>query len=439
MNAYILRNILFPIHERMRGRTTLSELQKLEAWQRLTSDELLALAVGRCRKILHHAGQEVPYWSALFAEAGFSSEDFTSFDDLKKLPVMTKADVRANQETMLVPGWKERMVINHTGGSTGHPLTFYCSRERETVQNAAKLRSRHWWGWQIGEKSLDIWGQPLALTPRERLRRTKDRIFLNQRYLSAFSMSLSQSQDYVKIINDYRPALIYGYATAIYQLALLIKDNPALQPTVAPKVIITTAEMLHDYQREMIQYAFGCPVAEEYGAHDGGLMAHRCPSGGYHILSDLVYLETDEDGSALVTSFDSFGMPFIRYRIGDRVVLSGRKCSCGLPFPLLEEVCGREYDMVVSSNGKKIHGAFFHYMFKSDSRVRQFQVIQNHYDQLEIRIVTDESTPFNGEDRLRERICHEFETPLEITFRYVDAIEPESSGKYRWIICKVRG
>jgi phenylacetate-CoA ligase len=95
--------------------------------------------------------------------------------------------------------------------------------------------------------------------------------------------------------------------------------------------------------------------------------------------------------------------------------------------------------MVVSSNGKKIHGAFFHYMFKSDSRVRQFQVIQNHYDQLEIRIVTDESTPFNGEDRLRERICHEFETPLEITFRYVDAIEPESSGKYRWIICKVRG
>lgn len=441
MRQRLIKNVLLPVHEHLRGRNTFAELGVLESDQALSSDELTKESWRRCRKLLEHAYGQVPFWRERFTSLKLTPEDFSSFADLGQLPPMTKDDVREFLDSMVAPDYRNRMVINHTGGSTGFPLKFYCSREREMMQNAAKIRSRRWWGWDIGEPGLDLWGQPLALTTREKARRLKDRL-LNQRYLSAFSMSRHDMEAYLRIIDEYRPALIYGYATALYQLALLMVENPKLRPAVPPKVIITTAETLYDYQRDTISSAFGAPVAEEYGAHDGGLMAHRCPSGGYHILSDMVHLEIDGDGDegeALVTNFYSFGMPFIRYRIGDRIALSHEKCSCSLPFPLLKEVKGREYDMVFTTTGKRIHGAFFHYIFKANPDVKQFQVVQETLDDLRIVLVTKNGLPLKEENQVSARLHEEFGAGTKIAFVYTDAIAPEKSGKYRWVVSKVDG
>ncbi|WP_144401988.1 hypothetical protein [Geoalkalibacter subterraneus] len=79
----------------------------------------------------------------------------------------------------------------------------------------------------------------------------------------------------------------------------------------------------------------------------------------------------------------------------------------------------------------------FHYIFKADSRVKQFQVVQDRFDRVEIRLVTDNKIRLDNEGMVEKRICQEFEEVIELVFNFVDTIEPEKSGKYRRLVCRV--
>ena len=81
---------------------------------------------------------------------------------------------------------------------------------------------------------------------------------------------------------------------------------------------------------------------------DSALIAHECPQGGMHVLSDAVILELldpegrpvapGEPGEIVITDLNSHEAPFIRYATGDIAVMSSRRCPCGRALPLLERI-----------------------------------------------------------------------------------------------------
>lgn len=108
-------------------------------------------------------------------------------------------------------------------------------------------------------------------------------------------------------------------------------------------------------------------------------------------LKDGEPVAPGEKGELIITDLDNYGMPFIRYRIGDIGVLSDRRCNCGRGLPILEKVEGRTFDIIVGTNGRHFDGHFFSILLRTAiDGIKQFQVVQESKNEINIKIVVDE-------------------------------------------------
>ena len=196
MYPIIIKHILFPLHEFLRGRKTLKYLKELERIQWLSPEEIKEYQWKKLKKLLNHAYQNVPFYRKRFKQLGITPKDIKTPSDFEQFPFLTKEDIRNNLKEMIAKDYKKFLLINSTGGSTGgEPLIFYSDKIREAKQNAAKLRARRWWSIDIGDKELDIWGSPFELSKIDLIRALKDRM-LNLIVLSGYDLSEKNMNQY---------------------------------------------------------------------------------------------------------------------------------------------------------------------------------------------------------------------------------------------------
>src|SRR4029079_11120629 len=87
-----------------------------------------------------------------------------------------------------------------------------------------------------------------------------------------------------------KPTLIFGHAHSLYLLASFLQDQAPLG--YAPKGVLSSAMVLHAWERVRIEEAFGCPVTNRYGCEEVSLIACECEQhNGLHINADGVHLE----------------------------------------------------------------------------------------------------------------------------------------------------
>jgi phenylacetate-CoA ligase len=201
--------------------------------------------------------------------------------------------------------------------------------------------------------------------------------------------------------------------------------------------------------REKIGTVFSCDVYDAYGLNDGGLGAYECSEhSGLHIDTERAVMEVvDENGNQLesgegeilATSLYNFAMPFIRYDTGDLGHIIDDVCSCGRGYKLLKEVVGRSVDVLVTPEGKNVHGWFFLYIFWEHCEgVKEYQVVQKKLDTIVIKIVPEDDFDENQLDKIRE-IVRERSEGWNVEFKFVDAIERTGAGKYKFIINNLEG
>ena len=100
------------------------------------------------------------------------------------------------------------------------------------------------------------------------------------------------------------------------------------------------------WQEDLIARVFDCPVANEYGARDAGILAYTCPSGGIHITAENCILEVldpvtyepvpnGQSGVLAITDLTNYVQPRLRYMLGDMGTLSTEECCCGRRLPLV--------------------------------------------------------------------------------------------------------
>ena len=100
------------------------------------------------------------------------------------------------------------------------------------------------------------------------------------------------------------------------------------------------------WQEDLIARVFDCPVANEYGARDSGILAYTCPSGGIHITAENCIIEVldpvtyepvpnGQSGVLAITDLTNYVQPRLRYMLGDMGTLSTEECCCGRRLPLV--------------------------------------------------------------------------------------------------------
>jgi phenylacetate-CoA ligase len=438
-------SLLFPVQERLKGHDSVAMLRDLERTQWLAPHEIERVQLGRLRTFLHGVGRNVPYYRELFRRHGFDPAGVGSVADLRALPFLDKATIRANVDA-LKSETAGTLVKYNTGGSSGEPLVFYMGMGRVSHDVAAKWRATRWWGVDIGDPEVVLWGSPVELGKQDRVKALRDRV-LRSHLLPAFEMSDERMDRYLDAIARIRPRMLFGYASALALLATHAERRGRLMSDCGAKVAFATGETLYPGQRAVIERVFGAPVANGYGSRDAGFIAHQCPSGALHLSAEHIVVElVDEDGhpvppgeqgEIVTTHLATDDFPFIRYRTGDVAVLGTEPCACGRGLPVLREVFGRSTDFVRTKAGNAMHALALIYEVRDKPGVQAFKLTQEADYSLDLQLVTGPGFTAEVESSIRAGILARMGSDAVLTIRRVTAIPPEKSGKYRYVVSRV--
>jgi phenylacetate-CoA ligase len=448
MYAKLAQKLIYPLGDLFLGTTIVKSLRQLNQSQWWSESQITQFQEEKLQKLLEHAYNNVPYYRTLFDRCGVKPSQITSKDDLIKIPILTKKDVKENFPHSLVAHNIPRKKIRPgmTGGSTGRPLQFYRYVDSTSLDWGATLRAWGWAGYCIGDKYATLWGHPLTLKEQSRFTRRIQNLFMRNLLLSAYDMDSQTLDLYANRLQEYQPIFIRGYSSGIYLLARTIYQKGI--KTIRPKAVFTTSETLLENHRNFIEQQFDCKVFDHYGSGEIHAIASECEKhSGYHISAENVIVECvkldgtlanpGEEGELIITDLNNFVSPFIRYNIEDLGVLSARSCTCGRGLPLINSLQGRVSDIIKLPNGRLVPIGYWVVLFETIAGIDQYQVIQVSNDILVIKIVVNQR--FNKDDLLHitENLTILGGDQLKIDVQIVNQITSSNSGKRRFVITEV--
>lgn len=374
-----------------RGTPVLRDFEFLDSsqwWDEKTQKEW---QLDRTRDLLLHARRHCPFYSEYFKKHGFDPE-IGSLEELQSLPPVEKEDIKDNLDAIQNRAVKGGMIYTKTSGSSGEPLEFYRSAPWDSGHRAAILRGLGWYGVRPWMKSGLLWGIYPGLRQGMKFRITD---FLQNRFRQGrFDLSDEVMLEFLRKLKGAR--YLEGYPSFIYELARFVNSNPSgpagrEAESIDLLLIKGTSEKIYPHYRREISKAFGTGITGEYGAAESGIVAFECPRGSYHVNSQHVVVEV-EDEEIVVTNLLSHSFPFIRYRLGDAVKLKdpGFTCPCGRKGMIIEEIAGRAGGRILGLNGRDFPAMMVDYIIKDIQSkthcVAQCQAVQRERGVMEFMV-----------------------------------------------------
>ncbi len=401
-------------------------------------------------QLLSHSQRRVPYYAQAMRGLDDSYQDDPEAY-LSHLPILTKDTIHARFDGLKSDDLARRhWYINSSGGSTGAPVQIIQDWSYATKAGAVTMLYSKLAGKEIGELELRLWGSLRDIVEGGEgwKARFMNRL-ANTEMLNAFQMSPASMREFIAALNARRPRLILAYVEAIYELARFAeREGLKVLPQAA---IMTSAGTLYPFMRELIEKVFQCRVFNRYGCREvGDIACERPDCSGLWVAPWGNYIEIVDgngkrvpdgtEGEILVTSLTNFAMPLIRYRIGDRGVLSPVRNAEGAVYgQRLESVLGRTVDLFTLKNGNHIYGLGFVGFLRSKDWVVKTQVVQTSHSSIVFRIVQSGSGNRQAElDEVAAKTRLLMGDDCQVAFEFVDDIPASGSGKYRYVISEVQ-
>jgi phenylacetate-CoA ligase len=424
--------------------------RRLERLERAPLGRNLDLQWRALRRLVAHAFETTPFYRRRLAEAGLHPDRLSSPDDLKRLPPLTREDLKANLEDL----WSRRYRRSDlqeaaTGGTTDVPVRLLRNPEMLREKAAIQMRLNAWAGCYPGDPVMWFWGARSDYPERPSGRWRLFERWVGRRVWAPISLlDEATLRSHLEAMNRFRPKVLVAYPSPLAVFCEWLRSQPSRARHHRPESVISTAEALTPDQRALIEEVLGCPVFEHYGARDFGMVAGQCERlDRLHLNPHAVHVESrpisDADGSdveeLLVTDLLNYGMPLIRYQVNDCATAAdaSEACPCGRGYPLLGRLSGRVTENFTLASGAVVPGvAFTNRLVRVCPGLRKIQVIQQELSRFDVKYVA--SSAFEGRDleRLAAKM-REFLGPVQIAFEPVDDVPRERSGKTRLCISRV--
>jgi phenylacetate-CoA ligase len=444
MNFY--QDVFFRSMDILRGRQTIKRLHQLRKSQHWNLEQIKSWQLNKLNELIKQAKQNSPYYKEKLAHI---SSPLNSLDEITTLPILTKTDIRGNQENIKCSNVAEsRFVESRTGGSTGEPMFYFWDKQGMDWNRASVYRSAEWANTQLGEKTVQMSGSHFDFTQSQSL---KNRIvYFLQRYRDFSVAYLTDEilEHYYQELQEYKPTSIWGYAGGLNVFAEFIETNHPSADFSFLKAIMTSSEMLWPKQREKINQIFGDgKVFDQYGSRELYIAAECNQHNGYHIHSEIILAEIvdsegnkmpqGEVGKIILTDLSNHAFPFIRYEIGDLGIMAEEKqCECGMWLPKLSSVQGRIAD-VITLKDRVLTAPNFATLFSDIRGLKAYQIRQEKIDEIEIVMVPDEHFNDEFENYIRSAVESMVEDQAKVIINKVEEIEVPESGKRRFIISNI--
>lgn len=403
-----------------------------------------SLQYDRLRSIVRDARANVPYYASVIDTESLRAPTLDQL--LAELPLLPKHTLRENPGEFRHSNMDKMRTVNFsTSGTTGAPLTITHSVEAFSTIWAAMVRFWRIAGIDRGDRRLSFTGNRIVTEgggrgPFGRYDRVNNRLLM-----SSYHLGTKTVDRYLDEIERFRPAFIDGYPSAISFCARNAQTSGRSIPITA---CFPTAETLFADQRKVIETGFQTRVYNQYGSAEGVALITECPSGRLHVNPEVGVVEVlnadgsktapGEIGDMVLTTLSNRAMPLLRYQIGDRAVAvdASDRCPCGRNMPLIGDIVGRQDDVVITSDGRRI-GMLSYNVFKWTKGIKESQIIQKTPAHFEIRIVPGPG--FDSEQSevavraLKERVGED----VSVSVTTVDRLERSANGKLRAVISEV--
>ena len=445
MNEFIAKYFVYMPVQYFRRQYYWRYMRQFTSNQYLPVEEQNKLRDAKINALISHACENIPYYKESLADTCGNQHAYIGADTLPLLPVLSKRDILENEARLIDPSFRGRIYTRKTGGSTGMTLHFKKEATSLAMNDAVMYRCYNWYGIDTGDKQVRFWGVPV--TTRVRWKETIKDWVLNRIRISAFDISEASCMDNYHKIRKFKPAYFYGYTTAIYGFCLFMKKAGIDLNTLGLKAVICTAEKMYPHHVELFSEMFNCPVVDEYGSSETGIITFQCRHGSMHLMSDHIHVEFVGDngqqvepgelGRIVVTDLGAYAMPLIRYDIGDMGSPSSEPCKCGITLPTMNIVEGRKEDFISTADGKLVHAAYLCYTLKEDT-VHEFKMYQKSIDKLLVQIVKSPKFTSGTQNKLEQNLRTVLGSDVHINFEYLDRIPREKSGKLRYFVSEIR-
>jgi phenylacetate-CoA ligase len=319
----------------------------------------------RLRRLIEYARSRSPYYRERYAALSrgvpalpalppvAKSDLSANFDGWATDPAVTRktAEAFVADPTRIGHYYLDRYVAFSTSGTTGTPAVFLHDRGAMSVYQCLLLARRlptliaagafgPFLRNRARTATIIATGGHFASSVVEALVRSRHPRLAGRN--RTFSL-LAPLPALVRALNEFRPAVVGSYPTA---LAVLAGEQAAGRLRIAPALLLSGAERLSTPLGKRISESFQCPVRDTYAASEFMGIAFDCRYGRLHVNADWLILEpVDAAGepvapgeashTTLLTNLANHVQPLIRYDLGDSVTVFPAPCPCGSPLPAI--------------------------------------------------------------------------------------------------------
>lgn len=401
----------------------------------------------RLSYILQRAATRVPYYRDLWAERRRRG-DCASWSYLENWPVLTKEVLRENSARFVAEDCHLRkMYHERTSGTTGKPLDLWWSLETVRAWFALfETRTRHWNGVSRHDRWAILGGQPVVPANAKRPPFWVVNTPMNQLYLSANHLSQQNIPAYVNALKNHGPTHLVAYSSSVSLFARHVRELDLRVPGL--KVVITNAEPLFPWQRDIIRKGLECNVQETYGMAEIVAAASECAHATLHVWPEVGLMEVLSDfedmpqargeaGRLICTTLLNADMPLIRYAVGDRgrgaAPPESEVCECGRMLPALSPVEGRTNDLLLTKDGRSVY--WLNPVFYG-LPIREGQIIQESLTHVRVRFVPASNFTAKAGQTIVERMKMRM-GEVEVLLEEVEQVPKGANGKFRAVICNL--
>jgi phenylacetate-CoA ligase len=404
-------------------------MRRVRRNRRRKPQALRALQETKLRALVTHSYEHVPYYRRLFHDAGLHPTMIRSVEDLSKIPITTKEDLRQLPSRELTADNIDLHTCLQftTSGTTGIPLTVYRTREYSQDTMARKLVTDFLCGDRFWYRRA-IFTQWTPAQPRFYQRFG---IFPTQN-ISPFKGVEWQMQQ----LQTFQPHIIFTLPSHAVVLANAVKEQGLQHRDL--RLIISQGELLDPQTRTMVEAALDTEMFERYGSAEAPRIYAECHAHSCHIQSDRHFIEVtqqgetlglDEEGDITATDLDNYAMPFLRYNHEDVGILLEDTCTCRCTYPLMRLTAGRTRDYIQLPNGHLVPANTAYNFLRLIAGIEQFQVIQTQWTTLHVKLVTSAAFRDTAYNAILQEFHRRLGEELTIEFTVVDTIPRGPTGK----------
>lgn len=429
MNNTLLERLVFPLGDFVLGTSFMKRLHEYRKISKLSEKELSKLQYKKLSEVLTYATTKSPYYQSLDIALDMNNIERS----LKQFPILTKDILRRESDNLLTKS-KKQCILYQTSGSSGTSTQVYVDNEEESIFRAILICWWEWIGYRLGAPIL----QTGMTTQRGLIKSIKDFVTATT-YVNAFNLDNTHVTAVLRNLKEKPIHFFGGYASSLYVIAKFAEEADL---KIKFQAVISWGDKMFDHYKETIERVFNTKVYENYACNEGIMIGQKVDLPYYYIFTPNVFVELlDEDwrevedgkvGRVVVTKLDGYAMPLIRYYTGDLAIRLPREKypdNRRFSFPLLQQVIGRDTDLIYSPDGSVLIVHTFTGIFAKYQEIKQFRVIQSRLDSIVIEYIP--GLHFRPEilATIEREFVNKTSSTLNVEWQPVAQILPGKSGK----------